>query len=80
MSNDVWRVGFITQEQAKDFGFTDYVAVYIPMSYSIAGNVYLLPRNRVKAVTNIGATEAMKFAISGGVTHFDEDKSKMNVY
>ncbi|HEY0751057.1 MAG TPA: DUF502 domain-containing protein [Chitinophagaceae bacterium] len=78
--NDVWRVGFITQEQAKDFGFTDYVAVYIPMSYSIAGNVYLLPRNRVKAVTNIGATEAMKFAISGGVTHFDEDKSKMNVY
>ena len=78
--NDVWRVGFITQEQAKDFGFTDYVAVYIPMSYSIAGNVYLLPRNRVKAVTNIGATEAMKFAISGGVTHFEEDKSKMNVY
>lgn len=78
--NDVWRVGFITQEQAKDFGFTDYVAVYIPMSYSIAGNVYLLPRNRVRAVTNIGATEAMKFAISGGVTHFEEDKSKMNVY
>ena len=78
--NDVWRVGFITQEQANDFGFTDYVAVYIPMSYSIAGNVYLLPRNRVKAVTNIGATEAMKFAISGGVTHFEEDKSKMNVY
>ena len=78
--NDVWRVGFITQEQAKDFGFTDYVAVYIPMSYSIAGNVYLLPRNRVKAVTNIGATEAMKFAISGGVTHFEGDKSKINVY
>ncbi|HZH65062.1 MAG TPA: DUF502 domain-containing protein [Flavisolibacter sp.] len=72
--NDVWRVGFITQEETKDFGFTEYVAVYIPMSYSIAGNVYILPRNRVRLVTNINATGAMKFAISGGVTHV-EDKA-----
>ena len=49
--NDVWRVGFITQEEAGDFGFGDYVAVYIPMSYSIAGNVYLLPHNRVRTIT-----------------------------
>jgi uncharacterized membrane protein len=70
--NDVWRVGFITQEEAKDFGFTEYVAVYIPMSYSIAGNVYLLPRIRVRRVTNINATDAMKFAISGGVTAVDD--------
>jgi uncharacterized membrane protein len=70
--NDVWRVGFITQEEAKDFGFTEYVAVYIPMSYSIAGNVYLLPRVRVRRVTNINATDAMKFAISGGVTDVDK--------
>ncbi|HWJ92943.1 MAG TPA: DUF502 domain-containing protein [Flavisolibacter sp.] len=66
--NDVWRVGFITQEEAADFGFSDYVAVYIPMSYSIAGNVYLLPRSRVKPIIDINATEAMKFALSGGVT------------
>jgi uncharacterized membrane protein len=43
------------------------------MSYSIAGNVYLLPRNRIKTVTDVGATEAMKFAISGGVTNRDEE-------
>lgn len=72
--NDVWRLGFITQEEASDFGFTEYVAVYIPMSYSIAGNVYLLPRARVRMVTNINATDAMKFAISGGVTAVDEEK------
>jgi uncharacterized membrane protein len=75
--NDVWRVGFITQEEAKDFGFTEYVAVYIPMSYSIAGNVYLLPRARVRRVTNINATDAMKFAISGGVTAIDEEKKEL---
>ena len=79
--NDVWRVGFITQEEMKDFGFTEYVAVYIPMSYSIAGNVYLIPRARVRPVTNIGATEAMKFAISGGVTDVPiESKPKTDVY
>ena len=74
-NNDVWRLGFITREEAKDFGFTEFVAVYIPMSYSIAGNVYLLPRARVRIVTNINATDAMKFAISGGVTQMEENKS-----
>jgi uncharacterized membrane protein len=73
--NDVWRVGFITQEEAKEFGFSDYVAVYIPMSYSIAGNVYLLPRSRVRPVTDVNATEAMKFALSGGLTNVEEGKT-----
>ncbi|MER3463453.1 MAG: hypothetical protein C4329_02595 [Chitinophagaceae bacterium] len=73
---DVWRIGFITQEDSNDFGFNEYVAVYIPMSYSIAGNVYLLPKIRVKPVTNINATEAMRFAISGGVTKVDDRHSE----
>jgi uncharacterized membrane protein len=71
---DVWRIGFLTHEDASDFGLKDYVAVYIPMSYSIAGNVYLLPRDRIKPVINIGASEAMKFAISGGVTSVEEER------
>jgi len=73
--NDVWRMGFITQKDVSDFGFDGYVAVYIPASYSIAGNVFLLPAARVKPVTNISATDAMKFAISGGVTAIDDEKN-----
>jgi uncharacterized membrane protein len=72
--NDVWRIGFITHDDASDFGMSEYVAVYVPMSYSIAGNVYLVPKNRIKPVTNINASEAMKFAISGGVTHVEDDR------
>jgi uncharacterized membrane protein len=75
--NDVWRMGFITQKDVSDFGFEGYVAVYIPASYSIAGNVFLLPAVRVKPITNISATEAMKFAISGGVTALDEEKQSV---
>jgi uncharacterized membrane protein len=70
--NDVWRAGFITQEDMTEFGFKDYVAVYIPMAYSVAGNVYIIPRQRVKPITNISATQTMKFAVSGGVSDVDE--------
>jgi uncharacterized membrane protein len=70
--NDVWRVGFITKEDMVDFGLKDYVAVYIPMAYSVAGNVYVIPRIRVKAITNISSAQTMKFAVSGGVTELDD--------
>ncbi len=70
--NDVWRVGFITQDDMDDFGLKDYVAVYVPMAYSVAGNVYIIPKLRVRPITNISATETMKFAVSGGVTNVDD--------
>jgi uncharacterized membrane protein len=70
---DVWRIGFITQKDMTHWGLQNHLAVYIPMAYSIAGNVYILPSNRVKPITSITSSDAMKFAISGGVTHVDED-------
>lgn len=70
--NDVWRVGFITKNDMTDFGLLNYVAVYIPMAYSVAGNVYIIPRERVKHITNISSAQTMKFAVSGGVTEIDE--------
>ena len=65
---DIWRVGFITQEDMSIFGMESYVAVYLPMAYSVAGNVYIVPKERVKPIPNISATQSMKFAVSGGVT------------
>jgi uncharacterized membrane protein len=73
---DVWRVGFVTQEDMSEFGFKDYVAVYIPMAYSIAGNVYIVPKERIKPITNISAAQAMKFAVSGGVTAIEEEEER----
>lgn len=71
--NDVWRVGFVTQEDMSNFDLQDYVAVYVPMAYSVAGNVYIIPRSRVRPLTSISATQAMKFAVSGGVTDVVEE-------
>ncbi|RYE56905.1 MAG: DUF502 domain-containing protein [Sphingobacteriales bacterium] len=54
--NDVWRLGFITRDNMADFGLQDYIAVYIPMAYSVAGNVYVIPKARVKPITHISST------------------------
>ena len=74
--NDVWRFGFVTREDMEDFGLNEYVTVYIPMAYSVAGNVYVIPKNRVRPITNISAAQTMKFAVSGGITDVDDDDSE----
>jgi uncharacterized membrane protein len=72
--NNVWRIGFITKEDMSDFGLEGFVAVYIPTSYSVAGSVYIVPKERIKPITNINSAQSMKFAVSGGVTDVTEEE------
>jgi len=74
--NDVWRMGFVTQDDMSEFGLHEYVAVYIPMAYSVAGNVYIIPKTRIKPITHITSAQTMKFAVSGGVTDIHEEKEQ----
>lgn len=67
-SEDVWELGFITREDARDFGLQDVVAVYVPMSLAISGKVYFIKSSKITALEHISAGNAMKFAVSGGVT------------
>ena len=73
---EVWRFGFVTREDMEEFGLLEYVTVYIPMAYSVAGNVYVIPKSRIRLITNISASQTMKFAVSGGVTQIDDDETK----
>lgn len=66
---DVWEMGFITQTDVTNLGLEGYMAVYVPHAYAITGKVFMVPKERVKPLTNVSAGEAMKFAVSGGVTH-----------
>ncbi len=70
---DIWRVGFITQNDMSGFGMENYVAVYLPMAYSVAGNVYIVPKEKIKPIPGISASQSMKFAVSGGVTDIVAD-------
>lgn len=70
---EVWQIGFITQEELLQFGMQEFVAVYIPKAYAFTGELYFLKKDRVRLLTGISSAEAMKFAISGGVTHIEEE-------
>jgi len=70
---DVWRVGFITHEELHEFGLHEYMAVYIPQSYAFAGHLYFVKKERVRILTDISSANAMKFAISGGVTEIEDE-------
>ncbi|MBL7734653.1 MAG: DUF502 domain-containing protein [Chitinophagaceae bacterium] len=70
---DVWQIGFITQTEVNQFGLQDYVAVYVPKSYAFAGQLYFVKKDRIKLAAGISAADAMKFAISGGVTEIEDD-------
>jgi uncharacterized membrane protein len=70
---DVWRIGFITQENSEHFGLQEFVTVYVPHSYAISGITYIVSPTRIKKLPKgIGAAEAMKYVVSGGVTTIDE--------
>lgn len=64
---DVWRVGFMTQESGTKLHLENHVVVYVPHSYAVSGIVYIVPIEKVKLLHNVSSTEAMKFALSGGV-------------
>lgn len=70
---DVWQVGFITNEDLTHFDLREHVTVYIPNSYAVAGNLFIVTRDRIKYLKGISPTEAMKFAISGGVVELAEN-------
>lgn len=72
-SNDTWQIGFVTQQEVEQFGLIEYVAVYVPKSYAFAGQLYFVKKESVRLLTDISSAEAMKFAISGGVTDIEED-------
>lgn len=76
---EVWRIGFLTQH---DMGYLDLpgkAAVYLPHSYAISGWVVIVDIENVKPAEGLSAAEAMKFAVSGGVTISDDSSNKMIV-
>lgn len=69
-SANIQEIGFITQENLKDFNIQDKVAVYLPFSYSLSGKLIIVPIEQVKPL-EADAADAMKFVVSGGVTDVD---------
>ena len=67
------RIGFITEKNLSLLQIQDRVAVYCPHSYNFSGNLFLVDPNRISPL-NVNPTDAMKFAVSAGVTHIEQKK------
>ncbi len=68
---EIWQIGFVTNEDVQQFGFVDYVTVYVPQSYAVAGHLFFVKASQVRLLTDVPAADALKFAISGGVVEVE---------
>lgn len=59
-------LGFLTRDGLDELGLPGYASVYLPQSYNFAGQLLLVPRDRVRPL-EAGSTQVMKFVVSGGV-------------
>jgi len=76
-AEDVWIVGFLTDEEMRKFDMgVDKVAVYVPQAYNFAGQLYIMPRERVRKIDHITSGEAMKYAVTGGVVDLDAERDE----
>jgi uncharacterized membrane protein len=68
LSDNMSRLGFMTQDDLSPLQEMDLVSVYFPHSYNFSGNLYLVPRMNVRVLKHVNSTEIMKFIVSGGVS------------
>jgi uncharacterized membrane protein len=70
-------LGFLTNERFDDPQLAGHVSVYLPESYNFAGNLIVVPKDRVHPLDADGA-EFMAFIMSGGVTDMSAARTMMD--
>lgn len=65
--NNLYRIGFLTKEDLTEFGMPGCASVYLPNSYSIAGEIVVVESKDYEFIDG-DPSEIMKFLLSGGVT------------
>lgn len=69
------EIGFITQQDLSIIQMGEYIAVYLPFSYSFAGKVILVKKEYVESFPT-DPTDAMKFVVSGGIYELGHSTSQ----
>ncbi len=69
----VFKLGFITHEDLEEMGIPGKVAVYAPLSYNLSGILYLVNKNQITPLNDVGTRDIMKFIVSGGVTEIEDE-------
>jgi uncharacterized membrane protein len=72
------RIGFVTDEGLEKLGkdFEGKVAVYMPFSYSVSGQLYIVQAHLLTHLPDVDPAELMKYVLSGGVTDLEDIMDK----
>lgn len=65
--NNLWKIGFVTQDASIRIDDNEVIAVYFPFSYAFSGEIFFVPAASIKPLAMPPAL-AMKFIVSGGVS------------
>ena len=67
ITDGVRTLGFVTQDDLGFLAMPGQIAVYLPFSYSMAGTLVVVARERVEALA-IDSASVMALVVSGGVS------------
>src|SRR5690606_27073774 len=72
-NSEIRRLGFITNEGVHHLKGQDskLITVYVPHSFAISGQLYLMPQSYIKAIDET-PSEVMKYIIAGGITEVND--------
>ena len=69
------KLGFLTKEDLSQLGEKEKVAVYFPHSYNFSGELFIVPKERVRAI-DLNPAVVMKFIVSAGISDIYEESGK----
>jgi len=73
LAEEVWMIGFLTDEEVEAFGLgAKFVSVYVPQAFNVAGQLYLVKRDRIKPIEHLSPPEVMRYSVSGGAVEVNE--------
>ena len=71
------KLGFLTEDDLSIINEKEKVAVYFPHSYNFSGELFIVPKERVRPI-DLNPAEVMKFIVSAGVAGWDLDGSNLD--
>ena len=73
-NSEIRRMGFVTDDVMTMLDeSTDLITVYLPHSFAISGQLFLVPKSYVTPLSAKSA-EVMKYIIAGGVAKMEEEE------
>jgi uncharacterized membrane protein len=74
--SNLHKLGFLTEDDLSQINIKEMVAVYFPLSYSLSGEFFIVPKENIKPI-EMNSAEVMKFIVSAGIAGWSDHQFKV---